>query len=73
LQINYTEDLLNNSQLFDFDYEPKAGDQLALHLNRYDYWLTFAENKWTFESSTVFDHPKHLFKEYLKGKIKKKA
>jgi hypothetical protein len=72
-QIVLTEKLLNATQLFDFEYQPKSGDKLALHMRRFEYefWFQYKDDKWKEEGSIIpFDHPKHTFKKYRTGKVK---
>ena len=70
-QISITEDLLNNSNLFDFEYQEEEGDRLLMCHNGFEYWLMFSKAKWKEEGSIIpFDHPDNFYEEYLKGKIK---
>lgn len=72
-QIALTNKLLNEGNLFDFDYKPMEGDQLSFTMSRFnhDFWFLYQNNKWIFNGSIVsFDHPEYLMKKHIEGKMK---
>ena len=53
-------DQLNNKNCFDFDYEPKDGDNLQINFQRNKYWVEFLsfiyhENQWRADSYDTFN------------------